>query len=171
MVSNPTRALRNSSDNTSSARLVGRPTTAVMPQPYSSRRRSSCGWSRTSVKPASCSTVQKRLLRLEKLWPALAALAPGFRPQKITSRPLPRISGLYLLKSHRRPPTRCVQWLSRRTATARQLRPSFHGKKVLDLPLDRPVAVVSMARSRPPISEFALVVFQRDPSLTLSIHR
>jgi hypothetical protein len=45
---------------------------------------------------------------------------------------------LYLLKSHRRPPTRRVQWLSRRTATVRQLRPSFHGKKVLDLPLDRP---------------------------------
>jgi hypothetical protein len=40
------------------------------------------------VKPARCSTVQKRLLRLEKLWPAPAALAAGFRPQKITSRPI-----------------------------------------------------------------------------------
>ena len=74
------------------ARLVGRRTTAVMPQPYSSRRRSSCGWRRTSVKPARCSTFQKRLLPFEKLWPATAALEAGLRPQKITSRPLSRIS-------------------------------------------------------------------------------
>ena len=37
----------NSSGETSAALLVGRRTTAVMPQPYSSRRRSSCGWRRT----------------------------------------------------------------------------------------------------------------------------
>ena len=39
-----------------------------------------------------CSTVQKRLLRLEKLWPAAAAVVAGFRPQKTTSRPAARMS-------------------------------------------------------------------------------
>jgi len=76
------------------------------------------------VKPARCSTVQKRLLRLEKLWPAAAALAAGFRPQKITSRPLPRISGSYLIKLHPPPLARRVQWL-RYAARDRQLSTSF----------------------------------------------
>jgi hypothetical protein len=41
----------NSSGNTSSARLVGRLTTAVMPQPYSSRRRSFL-WLKPNVRKA-----------------------------------------------------------------------------------------------------------------------
>src|SRR6202035_5818977 len=90
------------------------------------RRRSSCGWSRTSVKPASCSTVQKRLLRLEKLWPAPAALAAGFRPQKITSRPRPRISASYLIKLHARQPARRVA-----TQRAPATQHEFHPKRPL----------------------------------------
>ena len=95
-----------------------------------------------------CSTVQKRLLRLEKLWPAPAALAAGFRPQKITSRPLPRIAASYLIKLHPRPPARLV--VTQR-ATGNSARAS--SKKALGLPLDRHgLSVFSMilARSRQP---------------------
>ena len=96
--SNAGRACLNSPGRTSSARLVGRRTTAVMPQPYSSNRCSSCGCSRTPVKPARYSTGQKRLFRFEKLWPSATALEAGLRPQKTTSRPGARISDSYPIK-------------------------------------------------------------------------
>src|SRR5262249_13766936 len=76
-------------------RMVGRRTTAVIPHPYSSRRRSSRGWRRISVKPARCSTRQKRFDGFEKLCPAAAALAAGVRPPKTTTRPSARMSGSY----------------------------------------------------------------------------
>jgi hypothetical protein len=99
--SNSDRAALNSSADTSAARLVGRRTTADIPQRCSSRRRSSFGWSGVSVNPARCRTRQNRFDGFEKLWPAAAALAAGFRPQKTTSRPLARMSDSYLVKEIR----------------------------------------------------------------------
>src|ERR1700733_15900604 len=62
-------------------------------------RRASWGGRRRSVKPARYSAVQKRLLPLEKLCPAAAAVVAGLMPQNTTSRSSARTSGSYVAKA------------------------------------------------------------------------
>ncbi len=119
--SNAGRACLNSAGKISSARLVGRSTTAVMPQPYSSSRRSSCGCSRTSVNPARWRTGQKRLFRFEKLWPSAAAVEAGLIPQKTTSRPPARMSDSYLVNLTSRDTCAPVPSAGRTTASPRTI--------------------------------------------------
>src|SRR6476646_10365285 len=71
----------------SPACAVGRVTTAVMPQPYSSNFHSSDGTRSRSVKPANWMARQKRLLGFEKLCPSVTAVSAGLTPQKTTSSP------------------------------------------------------------------------------------